>query len=308
MDFDVVIVGAGAAGLAAARRLYGRKRAVVLEARERAGGRGFTLDAGGWPLDLGCGWLHSADRNPLTGLAEQLGLTIDRTPAAWGNEAPGFGMGAAQRAAFGRAMAEMEGQVDKAAKAPQDCAVSSLLDPQGLWTPLLNAFSSYYNGAEFDQVSAKDYAAFEDDGVNWRVTEGLGRAIASPAEGLDIRFTTPVTCIYRSGTRLRLETPRGTVEAARAIVTVPTDLLAQGQPRFSPDLPAHRLQVLPGIQPAHPHAARRRQHQSVDQARQGALAGAVGADDADAALGQHRAHPAQHFRLGRGYNRLVKLD
>jgi monoamine oxidase len=240
MDFDVAIVGAGAAGLAAARRLQGLRRVVVLEARERAGGRGFTLDAGGWPLDLGCGWLHSADRNPLTAVAQQHGLTIDKTPAAWGNEAPGFGMGAAERAAFGRAMAEMEEKVEQAARAPHDCAVASLLDPQGLWTPLLNAFSSYYNGAEFDQVSAKDYAAFEDDDVNWRVTEGLGHTIVSAAQGLDIRFGTPVACIDRSGAGLRLETPAGTVEAAKAIVTVPTDLLVRGRPGFSPDLPALR--------------------------------------------------------------------
>jgi len=65
-DTEVVIVGGGAAGIAAARRLA--KAAInclVVEARARLGGRAWTItDRSGFALDLGCGWLHSADRNP----------------------------------------------------------------------------------------------------------------------------------------------------------------------------------------------------------------------------------------------------
>ena len=82
---DVVIVGAGAAGIAAARRLAGTGRSVLLvEALPRLGGRAWTARVSGLPLDLGCGWLHSADRNPLVPLAVAQGAEVDQSAAAWG--------------------------------------------------------------------------------------------------------------------------------------------------------------------------------------------------------------------------------
>src|SRR5471030_1960405 len=82
---DVAIIGAGAAGLGAAHAL---KRSglttLVLEARHRAGGRGHTIMAApGIPFDLGCGWLHSADRNSFVGIAEKLHIEIDKTRPPW---------------------------------------------------------------------------------------------------------------------------------------------------------------------------------------------------------------------------------
>ena len=75
---DVVIVGAGAAGIAAARRLaMTGLSAMVLEATARVGGRAWTCDVAGLRLDLGCGWLHSANRNPWTRIAEAAGFAVD---------------------------------------------------------------------------------------------------------------------------------------------------------------------------------------------------------------------------------------
>src|SRR6202000_3331204 len=83
--FDIAIVGAGAAGIAAALRLRDAKLStVVLEARSRIGGRAHTIHSDdGLPLDLGCEWLHSADRNALAAPLEQAGFTIDRRPPRW---------------------------------------------------------------------------------------------------------------------------------------------------------------------------------------------------------------------------------
>jgi monoamine oxidase len=83
-DVDVVIIGAGAAGIAAARRLAATHLlAIVLEATARVGGRAWTCDVAGMRIDLGCGWLHSADRNPWTRIAEAAGFVVDRGFGAW---------------------------------------------------------------------------------------------------------------------------------------------------------------------------------------------------------------------------------
>ena len=86
---DVVVIGAGAAGIGAAGRLHDAGVSVlVLEAKDRIGGRAHTLHEGAHGLDMGCGWLHSADENPLTALVEPLGFTLERSPAAWTTPAP----------------------------------------------------------------------------------------------------------------------------------------------------------------------------------------------------------------------------
>src|SRR5947209_20202394 len=83
--FDAVVVGAGAAGIAARRRLAGAGlAAVALEARERVGGRAHTILARpDLPVDCGAGWVHSADKNRLAQPIEQAGFTLDRTPPHW---------------------------------------------------------------------------------------------------------------------------------------------------------------------------------------------------------------------------------
>ncbi|MGE0565093.1 MAG: NAD(P)-binding protein, partial [Pseudolabrys sp.] len=88
-EYEVVIVGGGAAGIGAARRLHDAGvNYLLVEARPRLGGRAYTfIDRSGFPLDHGCGWLHSADRNPWTAIAAAQGKAIDKTRPPW--ERPG---------------------------------------------------------------------------------------------------------------------------------------------------------------------------------------------------------------------------
>ena len=84
-DVDVAVIGAGAAGIGAARRLAqdGARRVLVLEARDRVGGRVHTISPAGFALDRGAEWLHSADRNPLSPVAQSLGFSVHRRPPEW---------------------------------------------------------------------------------------------------------------------------------------------------------------------------------------------------------------------------------
>src|ERR1700756_266935 len=84
-EVDIAVIGAGAAGIGAARRLVdkGSVSVLVLEARDRVGGRVHTIEPTGFPLDRGAEWLHSADRNPLSPIARDLGFRVHHRPPEW---------------------------------------------------------------------------------------------------------------------------------------------------------------------------------------------------------------------------------
>ena len=237
--FDVAVVGAGAAGISALRRLAGAGLSVVaLEARPRIGGRAHTVLARpDLPVDCGAGWVHSADENLLTGPIEQAGFTLDRSPPHWMRQAFNRDFPPKEQQAFRAALSALEARTDAAARTGLDRPASDFLEPGSRWNPLLDAFSSYYNGAEFDQVSILDYAAYEDSGVNWRVAEGYGSAIASFADLERVVTDCPVSTIHHDGPELVLDTPKGRVTARAVIVTTPTAALADGRLAFSPGLP-----------------------------------------------------------------------
>src|SRR6185437_7659429 len=182
-EFDVVVVGAGAAGLAAAERLATSGLShLVLEARERPGGRAWTTRLGnGEVADLGCGWLHSAATNPLAGVAERQGLTLDKSPPPWGRASAQVGPNRSSAGAFLAALGRFRERVDARPPGAPDVACSALLQPGDPFNPLIDAVSTYYSGAELEKVSAVDLAAYEDSGVNWRVREGLGAVVAGLA-------------------------------------------------------------------------------------------------------------------------------
>jgi monoamine oxidase len=225
--------------VAAARRLAGAPVSVLLvEARERLGGRAHTVEAGGFPVDMGCGWLHSADDNPWPGIAEGLGLTLDKSPPPWMRQAFNLHYSPQEQAAYRAEFNALEERIAAAAEGPgPDRPASELLEPGSRWNARLNAFSGAYNGAPFDDISVRDYHAYEDSGVNWRVREGYGTAVATYGAGLPTALGIPVTRIEHDGARLRLITPEGILQARAVIVAVPTAVIAEGRLTFNPPLP-----------------------------------------------------------------------
>ena len=237
--FDVVVVGAGSAGIAALRRLSASSLSVVaLEARTRVGGRTHTVLARpDLPVDCGAGWVHSADENILAKPIGRAGFTLDRSPPHWMRQSFSKDFSPEAQQAFREALDDFEARLLGAAKQGVDRPGSDFLKPGGRWNVLIDAFSSYYNGAEFDQVSILDYAAYEDSGVNWRVREGYGAAIASFAAPLPVALDCPVTTIHHETAELALDTAKGRIAARAVIIAVPTPTLANGGLVFSPGLP-----------------------------------------------------------------------
>jgi monoamine oxidase len=239
-DLDAIIVGAGAAGISAARRLAAAgKRCVLLEARARPGGRAVTDHSLGAPADMGAAWLHFASANAWTNIAEQAGYTVIRTepgwgPAAWiGNSPPTE----TQRAVGAAGYERYNALVESAAATGLDVSLAQIL-PQDEYRPRFDAVMTWAVGVESEEVSTLDLARYADSTHNWAVREGLGTVIAHGADGLDIRLQTTVTAIDWSGPGVQVECTTGTLKARTVIVTVPTSVLARGAIRFTPALPA----------------------------------------------------------------------
>jgi monoamine oxidase len=238
-DTEVVIVGGGAAGIAAGRRLKDAGIAcLIVEARSRLGGRAWTYDdAAGHPLDLGCGWLHSADRNPWVAIVEAEGFTIDRTAPPWSRPSlPGVFKPGEQNE-FNAAMGAFFERLSTAVAKGKDMPAAAMLEPGNRWNNLITAVGTYISGTELQNMSALDFELYDDTEINWRVTEGYGTAIAAHGRDVPVMFDCPVTRIDHSGLRVKIVSAKGDIFADRVIVTLPTNVLAERADFFAPTLP-----------------------------------------------------------------------
>jgi monoamine oxidase len=246
-NIEVVVVGAGAAGIAAARRLAAAgRRFIVVEAASQAGGRCITdTRTFGVPYDRGAHWIYMADLNPVARLAPQTGLDIYPAP-------PG------QRVRIGRRYAregEMEDFLaalvrtntaiaDAARKGDIACA-QVLPKDLGEWRSSIEfVLGPYGCGKDLSELSTADLSRAAERDSNAFCRQGLGTLIARLASGTAIQTGTPATRIeWWSRTNVTVETSAGRIQARAAIITVSTNVLAAGKINFNPDLPKRHLEA-----------------------------------------------------------------
>ena len=265
-DVDVAVVGAGIAGLAAAGALTAAGlRCVVLEARDRVGGRIWTSNA--WadlPVDLGASWLHGTEGNPVYDEATRLGIatavfdvgSFDGAGSsiyysgngteldgdeieAYSDEVIGYlegiAGGSAGRRSLRAAIDDLPKRLGDLSREPEIAAA-------------LTDYAGDY-GATLDDLALR--ALDEDDsfpGAQRIFPGGYGQLTQRIAEGLPVRLRTPVTGIsLRAADHIVIDTADGQWRAGKVIVTVALGVLKSGALRFDPPLPAAHQRAIDAI-------------------------------------------------------------
>ena len=241
---DVVVIGAGAAGLAATRVLLNAGFSVIaLEAADRIGGRAFTeSETFGFPYDHGCHWLHHASSNPWIDYGKQNGFEVYK------DEGREFILEGG-RAYRGEKLREYHDALERILQAVwtrsrnrPGAAVSEFFDNDDPWSATVEStiVNAWY-GLELSEI-ATDYMMLDDEDNDWLCTEGFGSLIEHYGRGLPVRTGVNVTRIDWSRDRVRIESSRGTLQAKAAVITASTGVLASEEITFSPPLPVEKVE------------------------------------------------------------------
>jgi polyamine oxidase len=256
----VVVVGAGIAGLAAAWRLRRAGIAcVVLEARDRIGGRLHTIDLAGTPVDLGGSWIHHPIGNPLSAFCDEHGIARDA-----GNPVPSLSAyDQAERRHLDRAEVETYAKLESETFRDSVESLSRRLGPDATAHDAIESYIAErgLDGAVARRVRQELHAEVEADAADradnqslrWLAIneqfegdlfgdlprDGYRSVVAPLAAGIDVRLNAEVTSVVVEADGIRAIGADGSVEAgSHVIVTVPLGVLKRGCPRFDPPLPA----------------------------------------------------------------------
>lgn len=243
-EVDVVIVGAGAAGIAAARRvLAAKKTCAVFEASPRIGGRCVTdTKMFGVPFDLGAHWIHAPDTNPLVAAAPKSGIDIYAASRAQTVRVGPRPARDSEMESFLAAQVRARRAIADAVRGKADIPASRALPKDlGDWQSAIEfMFGPYALSKDLANVSAMDLARAAERDSDSFCRQGYGALLARLAADLPVRLSMPVSKVAWGG-GLVVATPRGDVRARAAIVTVSTDMLTSDKIEFNPPLPKRQL-------------------------------------------------------------------
>lgn len=244
-EADIVVIGAGAAGIAAARRIMatGRK-VVVLEAASQVGGRcvtdSTTFDT---PFERGARWMYNPDTNPMIRLARSVGLDVLPAPSGQKMRIGRRNARAGETEQFLAALVRANRAIDEAARAKLDTSCASVLPKDlGDWAGAAEfMLGASFAGKDLKELSAIDKGRAQDRNAAIACRQGLGTLITKLGEQVPVALATPASRIAWSSRDVSVETQAGKIGARAAIVTVSTNVLTSGAIRFAPDIPKRTL-------------------------------------------------------------------
>jgi monoamine oxidase len=244
-DADIVVIGAGAAGIAATRRIMAANRKViVIEAFSQAGGRCLTdTTTFDIPFDRGARWLHNPDTNPMVRLARSAGLEISASPAGQKIRVGRRNARAGETEEFLAALVRANRAVDDASRGKADVPCASAL-PKDLgdwaWTAEF-VLGANATGKDLKDISAIDKSRAQDRSAAIGCRQGLGTLIAKLATDVPLALSTQANHIAWNGRDVTVDTPSGKIAARAAIITVSSNVLVAGGIKFTPDIPKRQL-------------------------------------------------------------------
>lgn len=240
MESDVIIIGAGAAGIAAARRIAeaGRSYALI-EASGRVGGRAFTdTTIFGVPFDVGAHWIHTPSLHPLSAFGRAAGLDIYPAPDNGRFFVDGVEASDTDHDDFFAAVKQGERAIVATGKAGRDVAAARALPDLGEWGESVRfALGPFSCAKELDQVSTLDFYQSEEKDEDEFCRQGFGTLVARLAAPLSVRLDTPARTVDLGGRLVSVATDRGTLKGRVVIVAVPPSVIAAGRLRILPRLP-----------------------------------------------------------------------
>ncbi|MEM9473053.1 MAG: NAD(P)/FAD-dependent oxidoreductase [Pseudomonadota bacterium] len=252
---DVVVVGAGAAGISAARELRKRGLSVtVIEADNRTGGRVFTdMSVFGVPYDTGAHWLHYREANPFVDYGLENGFDMYRAP-----DDERFHVGdrvatTEELEAFQTAKAAAVQAISKAGRQNRDVSPADVVPDLGDWNLTVNLHEGAYEMAkDFDRFSCADWYTGED-GTDWYCREGFGALFAHSARDVAVELNTRAETIRWGGQGVEIRTNRGSLRARAVLITVSMGVLASNDIRFDPPLPDKKQEAVNVLTMGHYH-------------------------------------------------------
>jgi monoamine oxidase len=244
-EADIVVIGAGAAGISAARRIVAANRKViVLEATGQIGGRCLTDTATfDTPFDRGARWIHNPDTNPMIRLARSAGLDVVPVPLGQKIRIGRRNARAGEVEELLATLVRANRAIDDASRGRVDVSCASVLPKDlGDWAGTIEfLLGANATGKDLKELSAIDKIRAQDRSAALACRQGLGTLIAKLGEGLPVSLSTPATRISWSGRDVTVETAAGKVAARAAIITASSNVLTSGMIKFTPDLPKRTL-------------------------------------------------------------------
>ena len=244
-DLDVAIIGAGAAGIAAARRIAAaNRRFVLLEASDRIGGRCVTDTATfGVPFDLGAHWIHRPDGSQLTGATQTTGFEIYTAPRGQTVRVGPRNARDSELETFIPSLVRARRAIVDAGRGRADGPAARVLPADlGDWRSTIEfVLGPFACGKDLASVSVVDLARVPERDSDAFCRQGYGALIAKLAVGLPVRLSTPVSRIEWDRGGVVVVTAKGQVRARSAIVTVSTNVLTSGKITFKPEIARRQL-------------------------------------------------------------------
>jgi monoamine oxidase len=245
-DADIVVIGAGAAGISAARRIMAANRKViVVEASGHIGGRCLTDTATfDVPFDRGARWVHNPETNPMIKLARAAALDIAAAPPGQGIRIGRRNARAGETEEFLAALVRANRTIDDASRGKADVNCASVLPKDlGDWAGTVEfVLGANATGKDLKDISALDKARAPDrNNAPIACRQGLGTLMAKLGEQIPVSLSTPASRVSWSNRNVTVETPAGRIVARAAVVTVSSNVLSAGSIKFTPDIPKRQL-------------------------------------------------------------------